>query len=105
LQDEQDFLKMGSTSKSPVNPENPVHPVDRSSGSQHLARALGRFRGELRAPKPALKPEPTNAFEVAIAERLQSMEREIDRLRSQLTWLFTVIIGFAITNLVIALLK
>jgi hypothetical protein len=73
------------------------------SSQEQLAQALGRLRN--RPPKPALKPEPTNAFEVAIAERLQSLERELDRLRSQLTWLFTVIIGFAITNVVIALLK
>jgi hypothetical protein len=75
------------------------------SSSQHLAQALRRLRSPGNGPKPALKPEPTNAFEIAIAERLLSMEREIDRLRSQLTWLFTVIIGFAITNVVIALLK
>ena len=52
-----------------------------------------------------MKPEPTSAFEVAVAERLQAVERELDRLRSQLTWLFTIIIGFSITNMLVTLLK
>ena len=54
---------------------------------------------------PALDVRPTNAFEVAVAERLKALEAELDQLRSRINWLLTVIVGAAITNIVIALLK
>jgi len=73
------------------------------TGDDHLSAAVHRWRQ--RAPKPALKPDPTNAFELAISERLQVIERDVERLRTQLWWLMTVIVGFALVNVAIALLK
>lgn len=57
-------------------------------------------------PRPApLEAEPTNPFEIMIAERLQSLRRDVDRLQTRLDWLFALIIGAAITNVVLALLR
>ncbi len=47
----------------------------------------------------------TNPFEVALAERLKAPEAQVGRRRTMLNWLFTVIVGAAIANLVVALLK
>ena len=59
-----------------------------------------------RRPGPApLEAEPTNPFEIMIAERLQSLRRDVDRLQTRLDWLFALIIGAAITNVVLALLR
>lgn len=55
-------------------------------------------------PPPPLNPDPTNAFEVAIAERLRSIEAELDRMRTRLNWLFTLILAAAITNVALGLL-
>lgn len=58
--------------------------------------------------RPGLAPleaEPTNPFEIMIAERLQSLRRDVDRLQSRLDWLFALIIGAAVTNVVLALLR
>jgi hypothetical protein len=55
-------------------------------------------------PEP-LEVEPTNPFEVMIAERLQALRRDVDRLQTRLDWLFALIIGAAVTNVVLALLN
>jgi hypothetical protein len=57
-----------------------------------------------RAPEP-LRLEPTNPFEVAVAEQLRHLRREVDRLHGRFNWLLTVIVGAALTNIVIAVLK
>lgn len=67
------------------------------------------LRAALRHLRPASCPpvdlRPTNAFEVAIAERMKALEAELDQLRSRINWLLTIIVGAAITNIVIALIK
>jgi hypothetical protein len=74
-----------------------------SPGEARLREAVRRLHG---APDPpALDVRPTNPFEVAVAERLKALEAELDQLRSRINWLLTVIVGAAITNIVIALLK
>ena len=55
--------------------------------------------------RPPLRPEPTNAFEIAIAQRLKDLEEEIDRLRTQLNWLLLFIVAAALSNVVISILK
>ena len=67
-----------------------------------LKAALRRLRPP---PCPPVDLRPTNAFEVAIAERLKALEAELDQLRGRINWLLTVIVGAAVTNIVIALLK
>ncbi len=70
------------------------------------AAASGKNDRDERQPGPLpLEVEPTNPFEVIIAERLQSLRRDVDRLQTRLDWLFALIIGAAITNVVLALLK
>ncbi len=46
-----------------------------------------------------------NPFELAVAERLATLKADIDRVESRLNWLFALIIGAAVTNVVIALLQ
>jgi len=65
---------------------------------------VGRPAGGV-PPREPVDLRPTNAFEVAIAERMKAMEEEIGELRSRINWLLTVIVGAAVTNIVIALLK
>ena len=83
------------------------------SGETRLRAAIARVgahRSTLgpRSPRPdppPLKPEPTNPFELAVAERLATLKADIDRGESRLNWLFALIIGAAVTNVVIALLQ
>lgn len=74
-------------------------------GESKLKAALRRLRPAAPPPPPALDVEPTNAFEVAVAERLERLRDDIDRLQSRLNWLFALIIGAAITNVVLTLLQ
>ena len=71
---------------------------------------LTRLKAALRAlhttpGPPALDLRPTNPFEIQVAERLHSIDAELDQLRTRINWLLTIIVGAAITNIVIALLK
>jgi hypothetical protein len=77
------------------------------TGNKRLAAALRRLRPTANptTPSPTWTLDPSNAFEVAVAERLKAMQCQIDQLTTRLNWLLTVIIGAALTNLVIALLK
>jgi hypothetical protein len=78
------------------------------SGETRLRATIARVRGPVgAAPRgcPPLKPEPTNPFELAVAERLATLKADIDRVESRLNWLFALIIGAAVTNVVIALLQ
>jgi hypothetical protein len=71
-----------------------------------LATGSGNNDRDLRPPGPApLEAEPTNPFEIMIAERLQALRRDVDRLQTRLDWLFALIIGAAVTNVVLALLR
>jgi hypothetical protein len=75
-------------------------------GESRLRAALrGLVAGRPAQSPPPLKAEPTNAFELAVAERLKTMQRDIDQIRNRLNWLFTLIAGAAVTNVVIALLR
>jgi hypothetical protein len=53
----------------------------------------------------ALNLEPSNPFEVAVAERLKALQADMDEIRTRVNWLLTFIVGAAVTNVVIALLK
>lgn len=98
---------MSSHKPVPASPrapgrEGPVPPA------RSLAAALRRLHGSLsreeRGALPPLRPEPSNAFEVALAERLRAIEAELDRLRTRLNWLLTLIVGAAVANVVLGLL-
>ena len=52
----------------------------------------------------AMDLKPGSAFEVAIDERLKALQADVDRIRSRMDWLLTVIVGAALLN-VLALLK
>jgi hypothetical protein len=71
-------------------------------GEKRLRAALSKMRSKSPAPLELL---PTNPFEVAIAERLEALQARIDRLQTRVNWLLTFIVGAAVTNVVIALLK
>lgn len=75
------------------------------SGEQRLRDALGRLKRPPRPPVPPLKVEPTNAFELAVSERLTHLQRDVDRLQSRVNWLLGLIGGFAVVNLVLNLLQ
>ena len=76
------------------------------SGETRLRATLARVGARSPRPDPPpLKPEPTNPFELAVAERLATLKADIDRVESRLNWLFALIIGAAVTNVVIALLQ
>jgi hypothetical protein len=78
------------------------------SGESRLRASLARLSSPRRRVSPSpppLKPEPTNAFELAVAERLATLKADIDRVESRLNWLFALIIGAAVTNVVIAILR
>ena len=71
------------------------------TGEERFRQAFRR----LRRPGPSpLEVEPTNPWEIMIAERLQALRGDVDRLETRLWWLFALIIGAAIANVVIGLL-
>ncbi|MFC2030958.1 hypothetical protein ACFLWA_09545 [Chloroflexota bacterium] len=72
------------------------------SGEARLRATVRRMQ---RAEPPPLEPKPSNAFEVVVAERLKAMQRDIDQIRSRLNWLLTIIVGAAITNVVLAIME
>lgn len=68
-------------------------------------RFKAAFR-RLRHPPPApLDVEPSNPWEVMIAERLQALRRDVDQLSTRLWWLFALIIGAAVANVIVGLLQ
>jgi hypothetical protein len=73
-----------------------------SDPSSQLKATIRRLRPA--SPGP-VELRPTNPFEVQVAEHLKAIDAELDQLRSRLNWLLTIIVGAAITNIVIALLK
>ena len=72
-------------------------------GEQRLRQALAALRR--RRDKPPMELKPGNAFEVAVAEQLRYLQAELEKLRTQLHWLLTVIVGAALLNIVVEILK
>ena len=87
--------------RSPTRPPAP-------SGESRLRASLRRLQSRARPPagpeRPRLCLDPSNAFEVAVAEQLKAMRQDIDELRDRLNWLFGLIIAAAVANVVLALL-
>jgi hypothetical protein len=75
------------------------------NGSQRLKTAVKRLRRPAATPAPPMKPDPHNAFEVAVAEQIRAIQEDLGQLRSQLNWLLIFIVGAALTNVVITILK
>ena len=74
----------------------------RGEGESWLRTDVARLRPE---PRAAFDLKPATAFEIAVAERLPAGDSEVDQLPSRLNWLLTIVIGAAVNNIVIALLK
>ena len=74
------------------------------TGNARLRAAVSRIRRPA-PPSAPLQIQPSNPFEVAVKERLDALQGELDRLNSRVNWLLTVIIGAALINLVINLLQ
>lgn len=92
--------------RRPVTRRDPGARPGIEPGESRLRAALRRVvAGRSQPALPPLKAEPTNAFELAVAERLKTMQRDVDHIRSRLNWLLTLIVGAAVTNVVIALLR
>ena len=78
------------------------------TGNDRLTATLRTIGRHLRQPAnqpPPLRVDPTNPFEVAIAERISALADQVNRLNTMLWWLFTVVVGFALLNIVLSVLK
>ncbi|MGD8794957.1 MAG: hypothetical protein PVF47_20585 [Anaerolineae bacterium] len=53
---------------------------------------------------PPFTLDPSNAFEVQVAEQIRAMRQDIDELRDRLNWLFGLIIAAAVANVLLAIL-
>ena len=71
-------------------------------GADRLKASVGRLR---RPPPQPFAPDPSNAFEVAVAERIKSIQCDVDQIRSRLNWLLGLIVGAAAANIILDLLK
>jgi hypothetical protein len=78
---------------------------------RNTVRRLGsRTAGAAGGPGPGASPaqplslDPTNAFEVAVAEQIRALRDDVDELKERLNWLFGLIIAAAAANVVLALL-
>jgi len=56
------------------------------------------------SPAQPLCLDPSNAFEVAVAEQIKALRDDVDELKDRLNWLFGLIIAAAVANVVLALL-
>ncbi len=72
------------------------------SGAERLKASVGRLR---RPAPPIFEPDPSNAFEVLVAERIKFIQRDVDQIRTRLNWLFCLIVGAAIANVVLSLFR
>lgn len=79
--------------------EHPTRP-----GAARLAASMARIRRGRPGPPP-LDLKPCNAFEVAVAEQLRAMRQDLERLEARLWWLFALILGAAVANVVLSLLQ
>jgi ubiquinone biosynthesis protein UbiJ len=84
------------------------------SGEDRLRASIRRLASKSRTSAAGQRPEltdsqplsldPTNAFEVAIAEQIRALRDDVDELKDRLNWLFGLIIAAAAANVVLALL-
>jgi hypothetical protein len=78
------------------------------SGETRLRRALQRLGTKPAAGAMPASPkfclDPSNPFEVAVAEQIKALREDVDELKDRLNWLFGLIIAAAIANVVLALL-
>lgn len=72
------------------------------SGADRLKASVGRLR---RPPTPPFQPDPTSAFEVAVAERIKFIQRDVDHIRTRLNWLLCLIVGAAAANVILSLFQ
>ena len=56
-------------------------------------------------PPQPLSLDPTNPFEIVLAEQMRHLRADVDRLNTRLNWLFTLILGAAVTNVILAILQ
>ena len=68
-----------------------------AAGSEDLSPKLG--------PAQPLCLDPSNAFEVAVAEQIKALRDDVDELKDRLNWLFGLIVAAAVSNVVLALLS
>ena len=78
----------------------PTQAATSAPGEARLRKTVRRLR---RPPPPPLDAKPSNPFEIVVAERLRAMQKDIDQIRSRLNWLLTLIVGAAITNVVLTI--
>jgi hypothetical protein len=74
---------------------------DPTEGEIRFRKAFSRLRP---TPPPPMEIKPCSPFEIMIAERLQALRTDLDRLETRLWWLFALIVGAAVANIVIGLL-
>ena len=100
---------MGDHTVTEGNPRGTSEPVGarspRPTGEARLRQVLRKLRPQPAPPPEPMKPDPTNAFEIAVAERLRALAADVDEIRSRVNWLLLFIVGAAITNVVIAIFK
>ena len=54
-------------------------------------------------PSAPLSLDPTNPFEVLVAEQIKAMRQDLDRLESRLWWLFGLILAAAAADILTGL--
>ena len=73
-------------------------------GEERLRHTLRR----LHQPPSAVPPldlQPTSPYELYLGEQLKALRADVDKLTTRLNWLVTVIVGAAVTNVILALLE
>jgi hypothetical protein len=83
-------------------------PKRSGAGADRLRASLARLHNRAGARQPAPEPlrlDPCSPFEIAVSERLKAMQADLEELRARVNWLLALIVGAAVTNIVIALVK
>lgn len=68
-------------------------------------RRLGRKTAGAAPKPPKLCLDPSNPFEIAVAEQIRALRDDVDALKTRLDWLFGLIIAAAVANVVLSLLS
>ena len=79
-------------------------------GESRLRATLSRLAQQRAAgasPEPStpLCLDPSNPFEVAVAEQIRALRDDVDALKTRLDWLFGLIIAAAVTDVLLRLLS